>query len=87
MRITGIVLILNAMLVGCRGPGSYCDTGDECDSGNCSIDDHVCCDVTCDEVCFSCRLPGREGTCTPIPDGTPDMQSGEGLVPVHGMWG
>jgi hypothetical protein len=44
----------------CTGPA-------DCAGGPCS--DGWCCDEECRGTCRACNLPGREGTCSPIPAG------------------
>jgi len=59
--------------------GTDCNAGSDCASNFCI--DKVCCDMLCDEPCFSCALLGTEGICTPAPDGTDPRQAcaiGEG---------
>lgn len=36
--------------------------------------DGYCCDVPCDTPCMACDIPGHEGTCTAVPEGT-DLHS------------
>jgi uncharacterized protein (TIGR03382 family) len=48
--------------------GTACELDDECASRVCS--DGVCCDQDCDGLCQACDLPGQEGTCGSLPDGT-----------------
>ncbi len=45
--------------------GSPCSRDDQCGMGVCS--GGVCCNVACNGACQSCILPGRAGTCTPLP--------------------
>jgi hypothetical protein len=45
---------------GCRDDG-------ECSSGTCA--DGVCCRTTCAGACLSCNVPGKQGTCSPVPEG------------------
>ena len=44
--------------------GQRCASGGECVSSFCT--DGVCCGTQCDGQCFSCGLPGLEGTCSPL---------------------
>ena len=58
--------------VGTDGPGSKalgqpCTIGPECDSTLCV--DGVCCASTCGTLCQACNLPGKAGTCSPVPSG------------------
>ncbi|HEY7373426.1 MAG TPA: hypothetical protein VIF57_14800 [Polyangia bacterium] len=63
-------------------PGSYCETtgrchvreltaacarNADCASGFCVAG--LCCNTACDGPCLACNQPGREGTCSPRPDG------------------
>jgi uncharacterized protein (TIGR03382 family) len=48
--------------------GSPCDATSVCGSGFCS--DGFCCDLVCGSRCQRCDLPGSEGRCTPIADGS-----------------
>jgi hypothetical protein len=34
--------------------GDSCSSGQDCTSGNCPSDDHVCCDAPCDGTCVAC---------------------------------
>lgn len=53
--------------------GSACNDSSECDSGEC-VDD-VCCDAACGGLCRRCDLPGREGICSYLDDGSdPDEE-------------
>jgi len=49
--------------------GEACTTASECGSGQCAAEG-VCCDKACGEVCFTCKIPGSEGTCLPAFQGT-----------------
>ncbi|HVR61141.1 MAG TPA: hypothetical protein VMU50_04540 [Polyangia bacterium] len=49
---------------------AVCASNDECTSGFCV--DGVCCDAACAGPCRSCRLVGKEGTCSPVPAGILD---------------
>src|SRR5690349_1740353 len=50
--------------------GLPCGCGQECDSGFCA--DGVCCNLACQGACYSCKLPGRMGSCAPVAIGSPD---------------
>jgi hypothetical protein len=52
---------------GSKVPGGTCMTGGECESGLCV--DGVCCQTECSGVCRSCAVPGKQGTCVPVPEG------------------
>ncbi len=47
--------------------GTACTVADDCASLRCV--DGVCCDSPCDGECTSCALPGKLGTCSPVPSG------------------
>lgn len=47
-----------------------CTTKDECGSGQCV--DGYCCDTACTGSCTACNLPGLEGICAGVADGTTD---------------
>jgi hypothetical protein len=49
--------------------GSSCSLDEDCASFQCQ--DGICCDQACSGACQSCRLPGSEGTCLPLTDGSP----------------
>jgi hypothetical protein len=46
---------------------SGCQKDGDCATGHCVTG--VCCDTACDTRCYSCRLPGAIGTCSPEPAG------------------
>lgn len=48
--------------------GAACDRDEDCESWSCV--DGVCCEADCDGRCHSCALPGQEGRCRPLPDGS-----------------
>jgi hypothetical protein len=55
--------------------GQQCQDGAQCVSQNCV--DGVCCDTTCRDLCRSCALPERAGTCSAVESGVdPDSCSG-----------
>jgi Concanavalin A-like lectin/glucanases superfamily len=47
--------------------GMSCTASAECSTGVCA--DGVCCRSECNQLCYSCNLPGLAGTCTPVPGG------------------
>jgi hypothetical protein len=47
--------------------GSACSTGTQCQSGSCV--DGFCCETACRDACYTCKLPGSEGKCLPVPAG------------------
>jgi hypothetical protein len=47
--------------------GAACGCHDECDSGSCV--DGVCCSSACNGTCQACNVPGKAGTCSPVPAG------------------
>lgn len=53
--------------------GASCTGSWECASGFCV--EGVCCTSACNAACASCVLPGRLGTCSPVPAGSPDPNS------------
>jgi hypothetical protein len=58
------------------GPGGFCGSTAECQSGLVCVD-NVCCTTSCNGTCQACDLPGFEGTCQLIPDGVdPDAECG-----------
>ena len=63
-RVMSVQAFINQSTTGDLGNGDACTFGDECASSRC-IDD-VCCASTCAEG-ERCDVPGREGTCQPIP--------------------
>ncbi len=58
--------------------GSPCTRNDQCGMGVCS--GGVCCNVACEGACQSCVLPGRAGTCTPLPANTQIADAGQVCV-------
>lgn len=50
-----------------KAQGSDCSAASECGSGLCT--DGVCCDTDCQGTCKSCKVVGKRGTCSFIPDG------------------
>lgn len=56
-----------AGLCGDKPLGAACGAGSECASTICK--QGRCCASTCDGLCESCALPGREGSCSPVPAG------------------
>jgi hypothetical protein len=49
--------------------GKSCGEDADCASEHCA--DGYCCDTACSEQCAACNVSGREGTCSPIPQGEP----------------
>jgi hypothetical protein len=47
--------------------GQVCATNAECSTGACA--DGVCCQTACNQLCYSCKVPGSVGTCLPAADG------------------
>ena len=47
--------------------GATCDDAGECESRFCV--DGVCCRTDCGGACRSCAVPGKQGTCTLVPEG------------------
>lgn len=50
-------------------PGDPCSLTTECEAGLQCVDG-VCCSDTCPGVCRACDVPGHEGDCWDVPDGT-----------------
>jgi len=50
--------------------GQACVLADVCKSHVCV--DSVCCESTCEGVCHACNVPGSEGKCANLPDGSAD---------------
>jgi hypothetical protein len=50
--------------------GHDCGDDSECASAHCSRLEKVCCKDACDQTCYSCALPGNEGSCLLAPAGT-----------------
>jgi hypothetical protein len=48
--------------------GGTCTAGTECISGHCT--EGYCCGVAACPSCNSCAVPGKQGTCAPIGEGT-----------------
>jgi len=51
-----------------KSMGADCTAGGECAGGACV--DGVCCDTACGGACQACNIPGKLGTCSPVPTGT-----------------
>ena len=64
---------------GRKDNGATCSDKDECKSGNCI--DGFCCDSACGQVCRSCAVTGKQGTCSPIPDDVADDGGGCAMQP------
>jgi len=48
------------------GLGATCSQDNQCAAGT-SCTEGVCCNVSaCAQSCYSCRVPGLEGTCNPV---------------------
>src|SRR4051812_3151562 len=50
-----------------RPRGGSCSNGNQSQTGSCV--DGFCCDTACTEACSTCKLPGSEGRCVPVPEG------------------
>ena len=61
-----------------KANGQPCGAGDECESTLCV--DGVCCASACNTLCQTCNLPGKVGTCAPVPAGNPRHRRREGHV-------
>ena len=60
---------------GLKPSGSACTAGPECSSGFCT--EKVCCNTACSDattggLCVSFKVPGKVGTCSPVPAGGAD---------------
>jgi len=62
-RGTNVTAFNNASTPGTKGNGDSCFLGEECISGRCT--NGVCCGTQCEDN-EVCKVPGREGVCTPI---------------------
>ncbi len=51
----------------------YCSSNTECNSGFCA--QGVCCATACNQLCFSCAVPGSTGVCSPIWNGAPEVSA------------
>jgi hypothetical protein len=54
-------------MLGSKVDGSTCMVADECESHFCV--DGFCCQTDCAGTCRSCAVPGKQGTCTLVPEG------------------
>jgi hypothetical protein len=63
---TGIVCDANGSC-GKYANGQPCTAASDCQSAQCQ--QGVCCASTCNGTCFACNLPGKQGTCAPVPNG------------------
>jgi hypothetical protein len=54
-------------LPGSKTEAAPCADDGECRSGVCA--DGVCCAGRCAGACLACNVPGRQGTCAPVPEG------------------
>jgi hypothetical protein len=61
--------------LGAKIPGAPCTEGRACESGFCF--DGVCCQTECEGTCRSCAVPGKQGTCTLVPEGVPHRGCGD----------
>ena len=55
--------------------GTPCTRNDQCSMGAVCAGG-VCCNTACQGACESCVLPGRAGTCSPLPAGIPPGDAG-----------
>jgi hypothetical protein len=62
--------VCNGNSCGKKMRGASCSVANECQTGFCA--QGVCCDSACAGACSSCALPGALGTCSTVPNGTPD---------------
>jgi hypothetical protein len=68
-----------------KANGVACGANPECESTQCV--DGVCCGSVCTGACESCNLKGAEGTCTPLPTGTPTADCVDQLAASCGFDG
>ncbi len=61
-----------------------CTTTTDCGGGPCV--DGYCCDRPCTETCYGCKVPGREGFCSPI-SGSAPTGSGKTCTPYLECYG
>jgi len=54
-------------ICGKRSDGQPCNVAGDCQSNHC--EESVCCASACSGTCFACNLPGKVGTCAPVPAG------------------
>lgn len=52
---------------GTKPNGERCREGSECASVVCA--NEVCCAGPCERICTACNVPGKQGTCVPVPAG------------------
>jgi len=57
---------------GLKPAGANCSVGTDCQTGFCA--QGVCCDRACTDACVACNLATTAGTCTAVPDNSPDPQ-------------
>src|SRR3954463_4044642 len=50
-----------------RPRGGGCTTAPQCQTGSCVAG--FSCDPPCTGACTTCKLPGSEGRCLPVPEG------------------
>jgi hypothetical protein len=50
-----------------RALGDACSSGGQCASNFCVSGS--CCDSACDKACYSCKVPGKPGLCSPVANG------------------
>jgi hypothetical protein len=68
-----------------KANGVACGANPECESAQCV--DGVCCGSVCTGACESCNQKGAEGTCTPLPTGTPTAECVDQLAASCGFDG
>jgi len=64
------------------GTGATCSGDTPCATGFCV--DGFCCDNPCASTCHACNVKGKEGTCSPIPQGTDPDSECTGSAPCGG---
>jgi hypothetical protein len=58
---------------GKKSNGLPCSAAGDCQSNVCA--QGVCCAGPCTDLCKSCAVDGKLGTCSPVPPGKPDVQA------------
>jgi hypothetical protein len=70
---------------GGKNNGQACSGASQCASGFCV--DGVCCAGACAGACQACNVPGKEGTCSPVADGTRETMCAQEAVKTCGLDG
>jgi hypothetical protein len=67
--------------------GEPCRSGIECVSGNCPVEDGVCCDTMCSGTCEACvvsKTGDSDGICSPVLAGTDPDEECNGIEVCNG---